>query len=144
MHDLTKQLLLELIAREVPHDMGRYTEYPTEQYLDVDMRVLRTGMQWKQIRDKLCWGAYYYHFKKWTRYDIFKKAFYYLTRTKQFLKSLGKTFFIDSCILANKHGFVGDKVSRSYKHKFKNGTKITVIVDNNGMPVSLHFSGAKE
>jgi transposase len=144
MHDYTRTLLIGVIDHELPYEFGRRQQFETGHYLDVIMKVLRIGMQWKMLNEKLNWSTYYKKFKKWTDNYIFEKTFCFLTKTRLFQESIGNDFYIDSCIIQNKRGLKNEMIGLSYKHKFKNGTKITVISDIKGKPISLHFSKANE
>jgi transposase len=48
--------------------------------------------------------------------------------------------YIDSTDIMNKLG--SEDVGRSYKYKFKKATKITIITDSNGIPISIHITKA--
>ena len=56
---------------------------------------------------------------------------------KRFQESLGNYLILPHCIIQNKGGLLNEMVGPSYKHRFKNGTKITVISDSNGKPIYL-------
>jgi putative transposase len=143
MHKLARDQLIERIDTEFPYVWGRRQKYETGHYLDVIMRVLRSGTQWKLLKGEPCsWSTYHKKFLKWSKKGIFEKAFYSLTNTPQFQGSIGDDFFIDSCIIANKRGLKDEMIGLSYKHKFKSGTKISVISDDQGMPTSLHLTEA--
>ena len=46
--------------------------------------------------------------------------------------------FMDSTDIQNKNGF--EDIGRSYKYKFKYATRINVIVDRYGIPISINIS----
>ena len=108
------------------------------------MKVLCSGMQWKYLNEECHYTTYHKKFMKWADHGIFEQMFYYLTSIERFQRNLGTDFFIDSCIIANKRGHKTEKIGYSPKHRSKKGTKITLIVDQTGRPISACFAPANE
>ncbi len=144
INHFTIELLKALINHEFSNKKIRRPQTKeTEHYIKVIMKVLRTGMQWKYLNEPLNYTTYYKKLKQWSDHQIFEKAFYLLTKTKHFLDLIGNDFFIDSCIIRNKGGLKTEMIGPSYKHKFKNGTKVTIISDCYGIPISMSLSKAQ-
>lgn len=148
-NDKGRQIILMLIRH---HDKskarrGRPQNFSNECYLDLIMETLITGQQWYAINGKYR-ASFLPHytgvFKKmqeWGKAGIFEEAYNHLFKLKKVLKKIGGDFFIDTNVFRNINGI--DQISSCYKIKCKKSSKLSVIVDRNGIPVSFHLSESR-
>lgn len=142
INSFLKDVLIGLIEREEKDSRGRKNSMPIDHYLDIIILVLTTGCQWENVslfkEAKLHYTTYFRKFVRWS--GIFEEAFVFLCRTKQLLEQIGSNFFIDSSAIRNLKG--EDLTGYNYKFKSKKSTKMTILVNEQGIPVSVHFSNS--
>lgn len=131
------QLLCDVIreSRIGHHYTETYTnqKYTLKNIIDDIIYVLKTGISWRNIRSSINWNTLYWHYKRFVKFDIFKKV--YMILIKQYSQNLTNTHIIDSTFIPNKFG--KNKIARNVFYKSKNGTKISLIIDSNCVPVSV-------
>ncbi len=110
------------------------SKYSLEHILTDILYVLKTGIAWRDLRSTITWQTIYFHFKRFTKYNIFKQLFFKL-RKLYINSSNDQILSIDSSFISNKYG--KNKISRNKFFKNKNCTKISVIADSIGVPVSI-------
>ena len=96
--------------------------------------VLKTGIPWRDLRSTIKWQTVYYHFKRFTKNNIFKRLFFNL-RKKYINKVNTNILSIDSTFIPNKFG--KNKVKRNKFYKNKKCNKISIVADSIGIPVSI-------
>ena len=99
--------------------------------------VLKTGIAWRDVRSSIKWTSVYWHFKRFTERNIFKKL-YLKFRNKTIKKVNIDTLLIDSSIICNKYGI--NKVSRNKFYKNKKCNKISCITNDKGIPISINVN----
>lgn len=70
MKNNTKKLLKMIISLIMPKDYrnrGRHNKESIDHYIDVICYVLKTGIQWNQLREKLHYTTYHKKFMKWNK-----------------------------------------------------------------------------
>lgn len=112
--------------------------YPNQKYtlkniIDDIIYVLKTGISWRNIRSTINYNTLYWHFRRFVKFDIFKKV--YLSLIKKYSNNITNIHIIDSTFIPNKFG--KDKIARNVFYKSKNGTKISLIIDSNNIPISV-------
>ena len=86
------------------------SKYSLEHILGDILYVLKTGIAWRDLRSTITWQTVYFHFKRFTKYNIFKQLFFKLR--KLYINSLKDNILsIDSSFIANKYG--KNKISRN-------------------------------
>ena len=50
---------------------GRPEKISRREYFEEIMYVLRTGIQWRNLRGKLHWSSYYKKFSQWAKAKVF-------------------------------------------------------------------------
>jgi len=138
----TKELLKMIIKLVVPVDKrhrGAHNKFPLDHYIDVICYVLRTGIQWKELRQTLHFSTYHKKFVKWARYDVFKIAYQVLIKLLKAQKYITdddlKNLFIDSSMIKNIHGHKNHGVN--HYDRGRKGNKVTVIVTKTGIPIAM-------
>ena len=134
-------ILINLIKSNTSFSLGRPFTYPLPHYIEVIFHVLRTGMQWCEINDNLHYSVYHKHFRKWTKLGLFNELYSIVTNMIKKLDTYNLNCFVDSTIIRNICGT--QDISHNHKIKSKKGTKITVIVNSKGMPLSFHTTEAR-
>jgi len=120
---------------------GRKSTVNIEHYCKIIMKVLTTGCQWNSLNEKLNYTVYNKKFTEWVDKGIIEKFFYLLTLVNNKLKKFNGNFYIDTTIFRNMQGI--EDISYNHKIKSKRGTKLSILVDSNGIPVSLVCVTAK-
>ena len=129
-------ILDEIIKETIKHKIGRKNKYDNFVYLNYIFRVFFYGENWCNIviTHKIDISTIRKKFYLWRDNDIFKKAF-----EKMFLLySKNRTFkqlFIDSTCIQNMN--CSSEICKYYcKIKSKKQIKLSIICDNNNVPVS--------
>jgi len=142
MNTLTKQILIHLIDESnSTKTRGRPNKEDTDHYIDVIYNVLRSGMQWSNIKERLYYKTYYKKFIKWSDEGIIEAAHTCLMKTMERCNFFDERFaniFIDSSSIRNIHGI--DEIGRSNSLKFKNANKISIVVNSNGLILGLKIA----
>jgi transposase len=105
--------------------------------------VLYTGISWNALRDLKChYTTIYKRFLHWTKLKIFEK-FWDIIITEYidvqlFLDPLHfKTVFIDCSMIKNNHG--RECTGPNHMDRFRESTKLSMICDNNKVPLVAEF-----
>lgn len=104
--------------------------------------VFRTGCQWKAAPN--CFGSpstLHRYFQKWVQHDVFSN--FWTEGLLEYDEEEGihwKWQSIDASTVKAPLG--GEKTGPNPTDRGKNGTKRSIIVDGNGVPISLVVSGA--
>lgn len=96
--------------------------------------VLRTGIAWRDLRSNINWKTVYWHFSRFIRYDIFKKAYNRL-RTKLSSSNNSSVYIVDSTFIMNKFG--RNKIAKNKFFRSKNCNKLSLVIDEDGFPLSV-------
>lgn len=137
--------LCKMLLRYIPRSgLGRPCAASNSEYLTQINYVLRTGIQWNRLKGTLHWSTYYKKFCQWSRMGLFRSCF---KIQQQILKKQGylrqdsyKNLFIDSSMIKNIRG--SDVVGINHYDRGRKGTKVSIIVTREGIPLGIHFSGS--
>ena len=115
------------------------SKYSLDMVIDEILYFFKSGVSWRLLRSPINYKTLYWHYKGFIKNDIFKKV-YSRIRTK-YLKIIKKTnkvtVLIDSTIIYNKYGI--NKIGRNKFYKNKKVTKLSLMTDINGFPLSILF-----
>jgi len=133
-------LFRELVRIEVAHQFpaknrGRPQLLTFDDAFDGIARVLRTGMQWRELATTS--ASYITVFKtmhKWINANVFRTAYRRLLSLYQRTR-VPKHYCIDSSFVKNIYG--SDCTGRNPTDRGRRATKLSVMVDDLGVPVSL-------
>ena len=121
---------------------GRHLKMKFDIYINKIFYVLKYGIPWRALNTgKLHYTTYHKFFQKLISLNIFELTFnslshyYYKRNVREF-----KNLFIDSTMIKNING--KDFIGKNHYDRNRNGNKITVLVNNKGIPVSIHLSTA--
>ena len=101
---------------------------------------IRNGSKWKSILNKnASYIVFYRKHCEWVNNKLYQLAYFitilYLKQNRYITYKQINNCYIDSSMIRNKNGI--DCIGRNYSDKFKNGTKQSVIVTENGIPISF-------
>ena len=107
-------------------------KYQIMDILEDIIYVLKTGISWRNLRSHINWVTLYWHYKRFVKYGIFKKTYLSLLHG---CNKFTNIHIIDSTFIPNKFG--KNKIARNIFYKSKNGNKISLVTDSNGIPLSI-------
>jgi transposase len=98
----------------------------------------KSGVSWKLLRSPINSKTLFWHFSKFVKNNIFLKLFNKIKNTYiNKHKNQDYTLLIDSTTIYNKYGV--NKIGRNKFYKNKKTTKISLMTDINGFPLSVLF-----
>ena len=117
------------------------TKYSLDQILNVIEYILITGSSWRSLtlpvfdNADIRWQSIYYHFQKFTKANVFKKVYLklldrYFTKNKS-----GKLKYLSIDTSFVKNYYASNVAFNGYCKK-KRLSKLSLIVDANGVPIS--------
>lgn len=139
MHPIAKNILLHYVRLfSKPQTTGRPRAFSVEYIIDRIEFVLRTGCQWSNLPVE--YGSrktIYHYFSKWSKANIFEKAFHDLVSF--YLKQMGfsNEVIVDTSFIKNVYG--KDCIGRSPVDRGRKATKLSAIVDSSGIPLHILF-----
>lgn len=137
---LYKNIIIKIIKKNKILYKSYFQKHKNHKYslsfiLDEIFYVLKTGIPWRLVRSFINWNTLYFHFNRLSKYNIFKKTFYYIRNN--FIKSSNSSYtIVDSTFIQNKFG--KNKIGRNKFFKNKNCNKISFITDDKGIPISIY------
>jgi hypothetical protein len=135
-----KQLIVQYINSLNKDKRGRKTKCSIEYYVDRILYVFRTGISWNNLETVNCTSnAVYKNFLKWNKLNIFKDMYIKLLNNYSITNSF-KKLYIDSTTIQNLCGFIDNTSYDGYKIPNKRSVKLTVICNENKIPVAHLFS----
>lgn len=142
MNKLTYKLIFMLYNALNNKKTGRKLKRTFKHYIDNIFYVLKYGIPWRAIKNtKIHFTTYHKFFKKLVSLDIFNILFKIISK-KYYNnnKDKCKNLFIDSSMIKNING--RENLGRNHYDRNRKGNKITVLVNEFGMPVSLTVAAA--
>ena len=133
---LVKSILLATAnAFAPPEKLGRpRTDHGL--LIDTFIRVLRTGMPWRDVRD-VDFRTAHRHFILWARGGIFEKTYRRLLALCSRRKRDGTFLAIDTTFVKNVFGT--DVLGRNPTDRGRKASKVVAVVDERGLPHRLGF-----
>lgn len=112
-------------------------KYNLEEILIDILYVLKTGISWRDLRSHIGWNTVYKRYILLNKHGVFELC--YSDLLKKYLKkgTNGKLKYIltDTSFVQNKKG--RDMIGYNKFYKKKKGTKISIITDSKGIPISV-------
>lgn len=114
------------------------SKYSLEFIINEILYFLKSGVSWRMLRSPINYKTLYWHYTLFVKNNIFEKLFNKIKR-KYLNKYIPEQqiLYIDSTIIYNKNGI--NKIGRNKFYKNKNTTKISLMTDKNGFPLSIFF-----
>lgn len=112
------------------------SKYSLSLIIDEILYILKSGVSWRNSRSTINYKTLFFYFNKFSKFKIFHSLFAKLKRL--YLRTFfPDTFIIDSTSITNKFGV--NKIGRNKFYKNKFITKISLLTDINGFPISSFF-----
>ena len=122
---------------------GRPILHSVKSILQEIFHLVRTGAQWRETR-AIPYGTVFRYFKKWSAANIFKttydRVYKQTAHYTQHSKSLRRFLSLDGSLVKSIFGC--DWVGSNPTDRGRNGSKVSAIVDEQGLPVAIHFHQA--
>lgn len=140
-HNIFKQNLCSYINTLYPNKFNftnKRQKHKLEDLLEDILYIAETGIPYKKLRSKINFNSLYYHISFFIIKNTFKHFYGYLlyeyfkTNKAEKLKYQS----IDSSFIVNK-GANKEQVKRNVYMKGKNCLKLSIIVETNGIPISI-------
>ena len=127
------------------YSVNRNTKYSLDQILDVIEYILVTGSSWRSLNLSIFknynikWQSIYHHFIKFSKANVFRKVYIELLDTYFKKNKFGKLKYlsIDTSFIKNHYA---SNVAFNGFCKKKRLSKLSLIVDSNGVPLSALLS----
>lgn len=144
MNKIMKKFMISIIEYLSPN-RGRKCTKEIGHYLEKIYIVLKSGCNWNNIESDLHYTTYYKKFVYWSNLGVFQFAHQKICELLS--KNIGvhnlmETLFMDSTDVLNKYGF--EDVNYSFKFKNKKATRVNVIVNQIGIPLSIYVTDASK
>lgn len=112
------------------------SKYSIDLIIDELLYFLKSGLSWRMLRSTINFKTLYSYYSKFVKNNIFYKLFN-LIKNKYLQNYQNNVFYIDSTIICNKYG--SNKLGRNKFYKNKRSTKISLMTDSTGFPLSIFF-----
>lgn len=114
------------------------TKHSLDIIIEELLYFLKSGISWKNLRSSINYKTLHWHFRKLVKYNIFIKLFNKIKYSylKKYIDT-NTSLFIDSTNINNKYGV--NKIGRNKFYKNKKVTKISLMIDTYGFPLSIFF-----
>jgi transposase len=114
------------------------SKYSLDLIIDELMYFLKSGVSWRLLRSTINSKTLFWHYRRFVDNNVFVRLF---NKIKQvYLKKYIDdqcSLLIDSTIIYNKYGI--NKIGRNKFYKNKKVTKISLLTDIHGFPLSVLF-----
>jgi len=136
MHIITRKLI-KLFYQKISK---RKLKMNIDVYINEISNILKYGNPWRSINHPILhYTTFYKFYCRLCSNNIFRKIYRAITKL-YFKKNKSKNLYIDSTMIKNING--KDFTGNNHYDRNRKGNKITVIVNDKGIPISLHLSKA--
>ena len=122
---------------------GRKPSYTIKTILQEIFHLLRTGSQWRETY-AVPYATVFRYFKRWSGANIFRatydRVYQQTAHYTQHSKSLRRFLSLDGSLV--KSVFGRDVVGANPTDRGRNGSKVSALVDETGLPISICFDKA--
>jgi transposase len=140
INHIAKTILLNHIKQYhySPVVCGRRRSLELEYVLERIFHVLTTGCQWSKLEVVGgSWKTVYHYFSEWSKANLFKHAHDDLVQFYVKTRGLSSDLIVDTSFIKNVFG--RNCVGPSPFDRGRNATKVSVLTDKHGMPLSFSF-----
>jgi len=140
---LIKLYLTEINYGNKSITKGRPDKEEIDHYIDIIFKVIKTGIPWKALKEKLHYTTYFKKFSKWNNLNLFEnihKIIIKILYNKDLLFIDNKDLYIDSTMIKNINGY--EYLGSNHYDRNRNGNKISIIVTKTGIPIGLKLAPA--
>jgi putative transposase len=144
LKNILSNLIIEHKKEIKLNNKGRKLKNSLSNYIDSFFYILRTGCNWKFLEElknfNLHYSTYYKHFIYYQKIGIFDELLNISLKISSFYNNTNN-YYIDSSTIKNLKSFKSSNYSsNSYKLKSILSTKITILINDKGLPVNIHYS----
>ena len=139
LRSLARDIIRHQVHRVFPiHAIGR-PRVDTYVAIDDIFRVVRTGMQWREVQCPCCsWQTIYNTFLKWSSAGVFECAYntllkLYSRRRRPAVQN--RAHIADTSYVRNVYG--SDCLGKNHTDRGRLATKLSVVCDQTGIPLML-------
>ena len=139
MDIIIRNIVLNLVKKHFPASTTGRKKVCPEFVLDKLLYVLWTGCPWRALPlDKASYQTVHRHFIAWSQKNIFKEAYTiaYKLQSRPVRRNL-RFRCIDASFVKNIYG--QDCIGRNPTDRGRSATKLSALVDQDGLPLSLVF-----
>ena len=123
---------------------GTYAKQHTNSKYSLDLIInelmyfLKSGVSWRMLRSPINSKTLFWHYTRFIENNVFLRLFNKIKNgyLKNYIDD-ACSLFIDSTIIYNKNGI--NKIGRNKFYKNKKATKISLMTDKYGFPLSVLF-----
>lgn len=116
------------------------TKYSLDLIIEELVYFLKSGVSYRMLRSKINYKTLHYYHSLFAKNKIFLRLFNRIKNVylkKYINKQDNCSLYVDSTIVNNKYGI--NKIGRNKFYKNKRSTKISLLTDINGFPLSILF-----
>jgi transposase len=138
---LIKLYLKEINYGNLSINKGRPDKEEIDHYIDVIFKVIKTGIPWKTLNEKLHYTTYFKKFSKWNNLNLFEnihKIIIKILNNRDLLFVDNKDLYIDSTMIKNINGY--EYLGSNHYDRNRNGNKISIIVTKTGIPIGIKLA----
>ena len=130
LSNVFRRLILAEIETLPTAQTGRPPAISPTLALDHIFKVLRTGMQWREVEAPVSYSTIFRRFQVWTVAHVFRRAY---ARALQTYRRLHPTrhYCIDSSYTKNRFGQRG--LGRNHTDRGRKALKLSIVTDQNGV-----------
>ena len=131
LSDIFRRLVLSEIELNRPQSRaGRPKILSDEDALNCAFKVLRTGMQWREVESHVSYATVFRRIQGWSRDSIFEKAYKRALKTYKKLYP-PKYYCVDSSYVKNQFAHIG--VGKNHTDRGRFAIKLSLVVDQLGI-----------
>ena len=114
------------------------SKYTLDEIISELFYFLKSGVSWNLLRSPINYKTLHWHFTKFVKHKIFIRLYFKIRRIylNKYTHNINSCY-IDSTCIFNKYGT--RKIGRNKFYKNKRVTKISLMTDSNGFPLSIFF-----
>ena len=115
------------------------SKYSLDLIINEILYFLKSGVSWRMLRSTVNWKTLFWHYSRFVKCKVFFKLFMKIRNVyiNKYIHHNNCTLLIDSTTIYNKNG--QNKIGRNKFYKNKQVTKISLMTDINGFPLSILF-----
>ena len=132
MNHIFERLVLQEVANNCPENtFGRPRKLSDQDALKHIFRVLRTGMQWRQLQAEVSYTTVLRRMSLWKSRGVFETA--YMKTLKTHKKLFPTQYYcVDSSYV--KNAFSSTCVGKNHTDRGRKALKLSLVVDQRGVP----------
>ena len=133
-----KKVILKSSLKDSFNKMHSNAKYSLDLIISELLYFLKSGISWNFLRSPIKSKTLFWHFTRFVDNHIFLKLYNKIRKVyiDKYIKD-NCSLLIDSTNIPNKNGF--NKIGRNKFYKNKYSTKISLMTDINGFPLSILF-----